>query len=54
MLADPSYRSSAQRVQQEMQALPAPSDVVAVLERLARDKQAFNGSVATESAAVEA
>jgi UDP:flavonoid glycosyltransferase YjiC (YdhE family) len=44
VLADPGYRTNAQRVQQEMQALPAPSDVVAIFERLAGDKQPFAGS----------
>jgi len=48
VLADPSYRANAQRVQREMHALPGPSDVVAVLERLAREKQPFAGSVACE------
>lgn len=51
VLADPSYCTNAQRVQTEMQALPAPSDVVDILERLARDKLPFAGSVARDSLA---
>jgi UDP:flavonoid glycosyltransferase YjiC (YdhE family) len=39
VLADPTYRANARRVQREMQALPGPSEVVAVLERLARNKE---------------
>jgi MGT family glycosyltransferase len=42
VLTDPVYRTNAQRVQQAMQALPGPSDVAAVLERLATDRQPFS------------
>jgi MGT family glycosyltransferase len=51
VLADPSYRSNAQHVQQEIQALPGPSEVVSVLERLARDKQSFAGSLTHDALA---
>jgi MGT family glycosyltransferase len=51
VLAEPSYRVNARRVQREMHALPGPSEVVAVLERLARDKQPFDGSASVPSGA---
>ena len=38
VLADPSYRSAAQRIRDEMAALPGTDQAVALLERLARDK----------------
>jgi MGT family glycosyltransferase len=41
VLREPSYRTNAQRVQQEMQALPDPREVVTLLEALANQKQAF-------------
>ena len=39
VLADPTYRQKAERVRDEMAALPGPEYAVALLERLARDKQ---------------
>jgi len=39
VLADPTYRASAERVRDEAAALPGPAYAVALLERLARDKQ---------------
>jgi UDP:flavonoid glycosyltransferase YjiC (YdhE family) len=38
VLADPSYRFAAERTRDEMAALPGTDRVVALLERLARDK----------------
>ena len=39
VLADPTYRANAARVRDEMVALPGPEYAVALLERLARDKE---------------
>jgi UDP:flavonoid glycosyltransferase YjiC (YdhE family) len=39
VLSDPSYRRAARRVRDEMVRLPDLDDVVALLERLAREKQ---------------
>ena len=39
VLGDPAYRATAERVRGEMAALPGPEYAVALLERLARDKQ---------------
>lgn len=39
VLADASYRANTHRLQQEMQALPTVEHAVALLERLARDRQ---------------
>jgi UDP:flavonoid glycosyltransferase YjiC (YdhE family) len=39
ILGDPSYRRNAERVRDEMAALPGPEHAVALLERLAREKQ---------------
>jgi MGT family glycosyltransferase len=52
VLGDPSYRANAQRMQAEMHALPSPSDVVAVLERLATDKRPFDSRRAAASATI--
>jgi MGT family glycosyltransferase len=41
VLTDPVYRANARCMQQTMQALPGPGEVVTVLERLATDKQPF-------------
>jgi UDP:flavonoid glycosyltransferase YjiC (YdhE family) len=38
VLADPSYRQSAERLRDEMAILPSPAAMVMLLERLARDK----------------
>jgi MGT family glycosyltransferase len=43
ILANPSYRDNAQRVQRDMHALPGPGDVVALLERLAVEKRPYAG-----------
>ena len=39
VLAGPTYRTNAERVRDEMAALPGPEHAVALLERLAREKQ---------------
>ena len=39
VLADPTYRRNTERLRDEMAALPGPEHAVALLERLARDKQ---------------
>jgi len=39
VLADPTYRQNAERLRDEMAALPGPEHAVALLERLAREKQ---------------
>ena len=52
VLADPRYRANAERVRRDMYALPGPREVVAVLERVARDKQPFAGSARIPSAAI--
>lgn len=39
VLSDPSYRRNAERLRDEMAALPGPEYAVELLERLARDKQ---------------
>ena len=39
VLADPAYRTNAERVRDEMAALPGPEYAVTLLERLGRDKQ---------------
>jgi UDP:flavonoid glycosyltransferase YjiC (YdhE family) len=39
VLADPSYRSAAQRLRDELAALPGPADAVAQLERLVAAKR---------------
>jgi UDP:flavonoid glycosyltransferase YjiC (YdhE family) len=39
VLDDPAYRQNAERVRDEMAALPGLEYAVALLERLARDKQ---------------
>jgi len=39
VLADPTYRTSAQRVRDEAAALPGPGDVVGLLEQLAAERQ---------------
>jgi UDP:flavonoid glycosyltransferase YjiC (YdhE family) len=39
ILRDPSYRHNAERIRDEMAALPGPEHAVALLERLAREKQ---------------
>ena len=39
VLADPSYRSNAGRLRADMAALPGPEHAVALLERLAKEKQ---------------
>ena len=41
MLEDPSYRASARRVQQEIQAMPGPEQVVGWFERLGRERVPF-------------
>ncbi len=39
VLAEPSYRRAAGRVRDEFARLPGPEHAVALLERLAREKQ---------------
>ncbi len=39
VLGDPTYRANAERVRDEMAALPGPEHAVTLLERLAREKQ---------------
>jgi UDP:flavonoid glycosyltransferase YjiC (YdhE family) len=39
VLGDPTYRATAERLRAEIAALPGPEYAVALLERLARDKQ---------------
>lgn len=39
VLADPVYRRNAERIRDEMSALPGPEHAVTLLERLAHDKQ---------------
>ena len=39
VLAEPSYRRAAQRVQDEIRALPGPEHALALLERLATDRR---------------
>ena len=39
VLGDPAYRTAAQGLQDEMTRLPTPSQAVALLERLARDRR---------------
>jgi UDP:flavonoid glycosyltransferase YjiC (YdhE family) len=39
VLVDPSYRRAAERIRDEFAALPGPAHAVALLERLAADKQ---------------
>ena len=39
VLADPTYRQNAERIRDEMAALPGPEYAVGLLERLAREKQ---------------
>jgi len=39
ILANPSYRQNAEHIRDEMAALPGPEHAVALLERLARDKE---------------
>jgi UDP:flavonoid glycosyltransferase YjiC (YdhE family) len=39
VLAHPTYRQNAERVRDELAALPGPEYAVALLARLARDKQ---------------
>lgn len=39
VLADPAYRASARHVREELASLPGPEYAVALLERLARDKE---------------
>ena len=39
ILGDPSYRRNAERIRDEMAALPGPEHAVALLESLAREKQ---------------
>jgi MGT family glycosyltransferase len=41
VLGNPCFRMNARRIQKELRGLPPASDVVALLERLARDKQPF-------------
>ena len=38
VLANPSYRQAAERIRDEMDALPGPESAVELLERLARDR----------------
>jgi UDP:flavonoid glycosyltransferase YjiC (YdhE family) len=38
VLADPAYRRNAQRVRDEIAALPGPGDGVSLLERLAAER----------------
>jgi hypothetical protein len=40
-LGDAKYRENAQRMHREMQALPVPSEVVALLERLAAEQRPY-------------
>lgn len=39
VLADPTYRRSAERMQDEIAALPGPDHAVTLLERLATERQ---------------
>ena len=39
VLADPSYRKNAERVRDEMTALPGPEHAVALLEQLAAENR---------------
>ena len=39
VLADPTYRQNAERIRDEMAALPGPEHAVALLERLGAEKQ---------------
>jgi hypothetical protein len=39
VLADPGYRLAAQRVRDEIAAMPAPEYAVGLLERLATEKR---------------
>jgi UDP:flavonoid glycosyltransferase YjiC (YdhE family) len=48
VLGDPKYRENARRMQREMQALPAPSDVVALLERLAGEQRPYAQALAAQ------
>jgi UDP:flavonoid glycosyltransferase YjiC (YdhE family) len=47
VLAEPAYRQNAQRIQHDMHALPGPDEVVALLERLAVEKQPLRHPVHT-------
>ena len=38
VLCDPSYRANAERLRDEISALPGPDPAVALLEQLARDR----------------
>src|SRR5215471_19606892 len=48
VLGDAKYRENAQRMQREMQALPAPSDVVALLERQAAEQRPYAEAVVAQ------
>lgn len=52
VLAEPSYSVHAQRLREEMAALPGPEYAVALLERLARERQPIFAASAEETAAV--
>jgi MGT family glycosyltransferase len=39
ILGDPSYQRNAERIRDEMAALPGPEHAIALLERLARERQ---------------
>ena len=39
VLGDPAYRAAAERMRDEIAALPGPEHAVALLERLAAEKQ---------------
>jgi len=49
VLADPSYRQSAQCLRDEIASLPAPEHTVSLLERLAREKRPLFASAAARS-----
>jgi UDP:flavonoid glycosyltransferase YjiC (YdhE family) len=48
VLGDAKYRENAQRMEREVRALPAPSDVVALLERLAAEQRPYAEPLAAQ------
>ena len=52
VLNEPSYSVHAQRLREEMAALPGPEYAVALLERLAMERQPIVAASAGETAAV--
>jgi UDP:flavonoid glycosyltransferase YjiC (YdhE family) len=50
VVADPSYRERAQRMQRDMHALPGPGEVVPLLERLAVEKRPYTRAAVTAEA----